>query len=91
MPSPAKPIAAITVTIRHFAYIPDHFTVNPGATVTVKNEDQVIHTLTADNGAFNTGNVADGIPATFTAPTKPGRYPFHCIHHRYMTGVLTVS
>ena len=91
LPSPAKPIATITVTIKNFAYTPGHFTVSPGATVTVKNEDQVIHTLTADNGAFNTGNVTDGIPATFTAPTQPGRYPFHCIHHRYMTGVLTVS
>lgn len=51
----------------------------------------MIHTLTADNQAFNTGNVTDGLPTTFTTPTQPGKYPFHCIHHRYMTGVLTVS
>lgn len=91
LPAQPKPITAITVTIKNFAFIPRRFTVSSGATVTVENEDQVVHTLTADNGAFNTGNVTDGIPATFTAPPQPGRYPFHCIHHRYMTGVLTVS
>jgi len=91
LPVPVKSIPAVTVTIKNFAFIPSHFTVSPGGTVTVENEDQVVHTLTADNGAFNTGNVTDGIPATFTAPTRPGRYPFHCIHHRYMIGVLTVS
>ena len=31
------------------------------------------------------------MPSTFQAPTQPGRYPFHCFHHPYMTGILTVS
>ena len=93
---PAQPpavnqAAAITVGIKNFAYLPRYFTVSPGATVTVRNDDQVIHTVTADNGAFNTGNVAQGVPASFQAPTKPGKYAFHCFHHPYMTGVLTVS
>ena len=35
--------------------------------------------------------VAQDIPASFQAPTKPGKYAFHCFHHPYMTGVLTVS
>lgn len=83
--------AAITVDIKNFAYLPRYFTVAPGATVTVRNDDQVIHTVTADNGAFNTGNVAQGLPASFQAPTKPGKYAFHCFHHPYMTGILTVS
>jgi hypothetical protein len=34
---------------------------------------------------------AQGLPASFQAPTKPGKYAFHCFHHPYMTGVLTVS
>jgi plastocyanin len=84
-------MSAITVVIKNFAYIPANFTVTPGATVTVRNEDQVIHTLTADNQAFNTGNVTQGLPATFQAPMQSGRYPFHCFLHSYMTGVLTVS
>lgn len=84
-------MSAITVVIKNFAYLPANFTVTRGATVTIRNEDQVIHTFTADNQAFNTGNVAQGLPATFQAPTQPGKYPYHCFHHPYMTGVLTVS
>jgi plastocyanin len=83
--------SAITVVIKNFGYMPANFTVPPGATVTVRNEDKGIHTITADNMAFNTGNVPQGLPATFTAPTQPGRYPFHCYLHNYMTGILTVS
>lgn len=86
-----QPASAITVTIKNFAFDPAHFTVAPRATITVSNEDSVIHTLTANNGAFNTGNVTQGQPVTFTAPAQPGKYPFHCLRHPYMTGVLTVS
>lgn len=77
--------------IKNFTYTPRNFTVPPGATVAVRNDDQVIHTITADDGSFNTGNVAQGVPTTFQAPAKPGKYAFHCFHHPYMTGILTVS
>ena len=85
------PVSAITVTIQNFAFRPSNFTVSPGATITVINEDQVIHTLTADNVAFNSGDVANGVPIIFQAPTQPGTYPFHDHLRSYMTGVLTVS
>ncbi len=83
--------AEITVVIRNYGFVPANLTVPPGATVTVRNEDQAIHTLTADNRAFNTGNVSRGLPATFTAPTQRGTYPYHCMFHNYMSGALTVS
>jgi plastocyanin len=79
------------VTIQDFAFHPANFTVSPGATITVINDDQVIHTLTADNGAFNSGDVTNGVSVTFQAPTHPGTYPFHDYLRAYMTGVLTVS
>jgi len=87
------PVSAITVTIRNFAFHPAKFTVNPGATITVINDDEVIHTLTADNAetAFNSGDVTKGVPVSFPAPTKPGTYPFRDHLRSYMTGVLTVS
>lgn len=86
-----KSAAEITVVIRNYGFVPTNFTVPPGATVTVRNEDQGVHTLTADNRAFNTGNVSRGLPTTFTAPTQRGTYPYHCMFHNYMTGALTVS
>jgi plastocyanin len=92
-----KSVSAITVVIRNYGYLPANFTVAPGATVTVRNEDRAPHTLTSDNlftadsqVTFNTGDVPQGIPKAFQAPTRPGRYPFHCLYHPYMTGVLTV-
>lgn len=93
-PTSVTSVSAITVTIQNFAFHPAKFTVSPGATITVINDDEVIHTLTADNaepGAFNSGDVTKGVAVSFPAPTKPGTYPFHDHLRSYMTGVLTVS
>ncbi len=85
---PAAPAAA--VTIDHFAYrVPS--SVRPGATVTVTNNDQVAHTVTADqSGSLFDVTVDPGSTATFTAPDKPGSYKFHCKFHANMHGVLVV-
>jgi plastocyanin len=90
-PASIKSAADITVVIKNYGYIPTNLTVSPGATVTVRNEDLAIHTVTADNRAFNTGNVSRGNTTTFTAPKQRGTYPFHCMFHTYMAGILTVS
>jgi plastocyanin len=66
-------------------------TVTPGATVTVVNSDSVEHTVTADSGnAFN-ADVGDNGTATFTAPTQPGTYAYHCTYHPMMHGQLIVQ
>ena len=62
----------------------------PGATVSVMNMDSENHTVTSDAGsAFNVKATA-GTTVTFTAPSKPGSYPFHCEYHANMHGVLVV-
>lgn len=64
--------------------------VPPGATVSVMNMDGENHTVTADSGhAFDVKATAGGT-VTFTAPSKPGSYPFHCTYHSNMHGVLVV-
>ena len=66
-------------------------TVTPGATVSVVNSDSVEHTVTADSGnAFNV-EVGDNGTATFTAPTQPGTYAYHCTYHPAMHGQLIVQ
>jgi plastocyanin len=62
-----------------------------GGEVTFENRDDAPHTLTADDGAFDTGNVAGGSSATITAPSEPGEHTFHCEIHPSMTGTLTVE
>ncbi|MFJ2270865.1 cupredoxin domain-containing protein [Streptomyces sp. NPDC087849] len=47
--------------------------------------------MAATNGkTFDTGNTAPGKTAAFTAPAKPGTYPYICTIHPYMKGSLTV-
>jgi plastocyanin len=62
-----------------------------GAKITVTNDDSVAHTVTASgSGGFNVNVPADGT-ATFTAPKKPGRYPFFCSIHTNMQATLVVK
>jgi plastocyanin len=86
----ASSAAANTITISNFAF-GGELTVAPGATVTVINKDSAQHNVTATDGSFKTANVKQGESATFTAPTKPGRYAFTCTIHPQMTGALVVG
>ncbi len=77
--------------MKDFAYeVP--VSVAPGAKVMVANADKVAHTVTADSGGdvFDV-NIDAGGTASFTAPTKPGTYEFHCIYHGNMHGTLVVA
>jgi plastocyanin len=86
----SAPAAAGVITIKSFAYaVPAH--VSPGEKITVRNEDSTAHTVTADAGSAFGVNVPPSGTATFTAPAKPGSYPFHCTYHANMHGKLTVS
>ncbi|HEX4491859.1 MAG TPA: cupredoxin domain-containing protein [Acidimicrobiia bacterium] len=83
--------AAATITIHNFSFGAP-VTVTAGATVTVHNSDSTTHSLSADDGSFDAGaNVPAGQTHTFTAPTKPGRYAFHCNFHAEMHGTLIVT
>jgi len=88
---PASSVAGSQIVISNFAYSPMNLTVSPGQTVTVVNHDSTAHTLTAGAGnAFNTGTIGPGESGTFTAPTKPGSYPYICSIHQFMHGTVTV-
>lgn len=66
-------------------------TVRAGAVVQVSNADAEAHTLTAEDGAFDTGSVDEGTVVSFTAPAVPGTYSFYCDIHPSMTGSLVVE
>ena len=88
-PSPAAAQAAL-ITIRNFMFtVPP--SVAPGSKVSVKNQDAENHTVTSTApGAFAVQADAGG-SATFTAPTKPGSYPFTCTFHPTIKGTLVVK
>src|SRR5436190_627028 len=90
-PAPASaPTAGPVITIKNFTFQGD-LTVRPGVTVPVRNNDTVMHTLTAVDGTFSTPTIQPGTSATFKAPAKAGQYPITCNFHPFMEGTLTVG
>lgn len=82
--------ASDVIVISDFAYqVPD--SVAPGATVTIRNEDDQGHTVTSDDESTFDVNVGPGQEVTFTVPEEPGEYPFFCRPHPNMTATLVVE
>jgi plastocyanin len=74
-----------------FSFTVPKGTVKAGSEVYFENKGPSDHTVTADDGSFDTQHVAAGKTAEFDAPTAPGTYSFHCSIHTSMTGTLTVQ
>jgi plastocyanin len=78
------------VTMPGQAYAPGRVYALVGDTVTWRNTDHLVHTVTADDDAFDSGDLDGG--ATFARTfAAPGEYRFHCRIHRFMRGVVVVS
>ncbi len=58
-------------------------------TVTWINQDYSVHTITSDQGNFNSGLLNSGDHWSYTF-TTPGIYGYHCLIHPYMTGTVRV-
>lgn len=83
------PAEAATITIQDFDFaVPA--TVSPGASIDITNADGVLHTVTAEDDAFDL-RVPDGDTVTLTAPTTPGEYAFFCELHSNMAATLVVG
>jgi plastocyanin len=79
-----------TVSIKNFAFNPPNATVAAGTTVTWVNNDQTAHTVTADDGTFDSGTLQPGQSFSFKFD-KAGTYAYHCNIHPDMTATVTVS
>jgi plastocyanin len=80
--APAAPrarIATVTVGAYDNYFEPKTLNVQPGATVTWRNQGQHDHTVTADDGSWG-ANIPPGgsYSATFR---HPGTYYYYCRHH----------
>lgn len=77
---------------------PASLEIDTGTTIVFANVGGKPHTLTADDGSFDTGVAAPGAEggkfagsnATITL-REPGTFAFHCEVHAVMKGVLTVK
>jgi plastocyanin len=86
---PAAPAEA-AVSIAGFAFDSPSLEVPAGTTVTWTNNDGASHTVTADDGSFDSGSIAGGGTYSFTFDT-PGTYAYHCDFHQNMTATVIVT
>ncbi|MBG6184788.1 plastocyanin [Arthrobacter sp. CAN_A214] len=85
----AAPAEEVLITIADFEYVMPE-SIAPGAMVTVINEDDAPHTVTAeDDGGFDV-DVQGGETVTFTAPDEPGEYAVICVYHPGMSSTLVI-
>ena len=76
--------------IENFAFDPKQITAKVGETVTWRNDDGTAHTVTADDGSFDSGNLAT--EKTFSQKfDKPGTYKYHCALHSSMIATVMVG
>ncbi len=79
-----------TVDIVDFAFDASSITVEAGSTVTWTNVGDATHTVTADDGSFDSGDLAtdDTYSVTFD---EPGTYTYACSIHPDMIGEIIVT
>jgi plastocyanin len=68
---------------------PARVVVPAGATVVWTNGGQVVHTVTALDGSFDSGPIGSGERRAMVFST-PGRFPFRCTPHPFMRGEIVV-
>jgi plastocyanin len=79
-----------TVVIREMAFNPAQINTRVGEDVVWHFDDKgVAHTVTADNGSFDSGKRADG--EFHMRFDKVGTYGYHCSIHPDMKGMVTVG
>jgi plastocyanin len=89
-PTGAGTSAKFDVAIAGFAFSPKDANVNAGMTVVWTNNDDAPHKIVADDGSFQSGNLAKGETFAHTFSTA-GTYAYHCGIHTSMTGTVVVS
>jgi plastocyanin len=75
--------------MRTMTFSPKRLEIAAGTTVIWTNNDQLVHTVTADDGSWDSGAIEPGKTWTHTF-TQPGEYSFHCTPHPFMKALIVV-
>jgi plastocyanin len=79
------------VDLQNTSFNPAELTVSIGTTVRWVNKDAVPHTVTSDQGVFDSGNMNTNDVFEFTF-NNAGTYNYHCNYHLpYMVGKIIVQ
>jgi plastocyanin len=89
-PSATAQPTTTTVSIQDFFFSPANVNVAAGTTVTWVNDGNVAHTVTSDDGQFDSGVLMPGDSYTVVFNGR-GTITYHCSIHPSMTGSVTVG
>ena len=87
---PPRGPKAVEVTIKGMKFTPDSVTIKAGQSVTWTNNDLRDHTVAADDGSFNSGNLRPGDSFTYKF-AKGGKFKYACSLHPRMKGEILVK
>ena len=59
------------------------------SSLTFVNKDSVVHTVTATDKSFNSGDIQPGQSFTYNF-TSPGTFTYYCVYHSWMKGTVKV-
>lgn len=85
-PAPTAGPQAVSVALIDFAFDQPTLTIKVGTTVSWINRDPAPHTITFDDGSFDSGTLAQGQTASFTFD-KAGEFAYYCLFHGGPGGV----
>jgi len=86
----AAPVANATrAEMKTMVFGPNRIEIPVGGSITWTNNDPLVHTITADDGSWDSGPIEPGKTWTHTF-TQAGEYAFHCTPHPFMKAVIVV-
>jgi plastocyanin len=77
------------VDIQDFAFAPAELRVSAGTEIVWTNRDPAPHTVTAEDGSFDSGEIAPG--ETFSITLESGEVVYACLIHPDMRGTIRVG
>ena len=80
----------VSVKMQQQTFVPAKIEVAIGTQITWTNTDTQPHSVTANDGLFDSGAILPGKTFQWTT-TKAGAISYHCIFHPSMTADLTVK
>ena len=90
VPKEAPKTSSVVVLIDQFAFSPEVIKVKAGTEIIWKNNESTAHTVTAEDGSFDSGTLTQG--AEFRKKfMKPGTYSYSCEMHSFMSGKVVVE
>jgi plastocyanin len=90
IPSPGASPQPIVVHIHDMAFSPLSVKIKAGQSVTFVNDDEMVHTVTAEDKSFDSADLQQG-KRWAHAFTKVGTSKYTCTYHPFMKGSIVVE